>query len=70
MLMALTCVSSDELVRFLTAVDDVCAECGLCINAAKTGVMMAGRPSSQSLPAVISLRGGQVQQTSKFKYLG
>jgi len=31
---------------------------------------MAGRPSSQSLPAVISLCGGQVQQTSKFMYLG
>ena len=50
--MALTCAGSDELVRFLTVVDDV------CINASKTEVLMAGRLSY--------LRGGQVQQTSKF----
>ena len=68
--MALTCTSPEELVALLKAMDDVCSECGLCINAAKTEVMAVTRRGGAPLPADITLRGGQVKQVSKFKYLG
>ena len=68
--MALTCTSPEELVAFLKAMDDVCSECGLCITAAKTEVMAVTRQGGVPLPADITLRGGQVKQVSKLKYLG
>jgi hypothetical protein len=68
--MALTCASPEELVAFLHAMDEACAECGLCINAAKTEVMAVTRGGAAPLPADITLRGGPVKQVSRFKYLG
>ena len=53
--MALTCSNAAELLQFLKVLDDVCAECGLCINAAKTEVMSVDRPGLDPLPAVIEL---------------
>jgi hypothetical protein len=68
--MALTCSNAAELLQFLKVLDDVCAECGLCINAAKTEVMSVDRRGIDPLPAVIELRGGQLKQVTQFKYLG
>lgn len=68
--MALICSSAAELVQFLQVMDDVCAECGLCINAAKTEVMSVDRKGKDPLPAEIQLRGGPVKQVAQFKYLG
>jgi hypothetical protein len=68
--MALTCSSAAELLQFLHVLDDVCAECGLRINAAKTEVMSIDRRGLDPLPAEIHLRGGKVKQVKQFKYLG
>lgn len=68
--MALTCSSAEELLQFLQVMDDVCAECGLCINAAKTEVMSVDRKGKDPLAAEIVLRGGRVKQVTQFKYLG
>ena len=47
-----------------------CALSAASINAAKTEVMAVTRRGGAPLPADITLRGGQVKQVSKFKYLG
>jgi hypothetical protein len=68
--MALTCSSPLELTHFLGVMDDVCAECGLCINASKTEVMAVGREGrTPPLPPIV-LRGGPVKEVPRFKYLG
>ena len=48
----------------------MCAECGLCINAAKTEVMFVDRRGTDPLPATIELRGDQLKQVTQVKYLG
>lgn len=67
--MALTCPCPLELAKFLGVLDDVCAECGLSINASKTEVMAVGREGIPALPPIV-LRGGPVKQVAQFKYLG
>jgi hypothetical protein len=69
--MALTCSSPIELTHFLGVMDDVCAECGLCINASKTEIMAVGRGEGRTppLPPIV-LRGGPVKEVPRFKYLG
>ena len=68
--MALTCPCPEQLATFLGVMDDVCAECGLSINASKTEVMAVGREDVIPPLAPIVLRGGPVKQVAQFKYLG
>ena len=68
--MALLCPSASQLAQLLRCMDDVCAEAGLCINAAKTEILSVDHSNRDPLPAPIVLRGGAVQQVDKFKYLG
>lgn len=53
--MCLICSNAQELPEFLKVLDDVCTECGLCINAAETEVMSIDRKGSDPLPAKIHL---------------
>eukprot|EP00955_Chlamydomonas_euryale_P094987 364904-Chlamydomonas_euryale.AAC.27 len=65
--LALLADSPDDLTVLLGMVDAVALKYGLCIKAAKTEVMVVGRPTT--LPT-FKLSGNELLVTDNFKYLG
>jgi hypothetical protein len=76
--MVLLSSDAEELAVMLRTMDTVMAEMGMCINAAKTEIMVldaaagAGNAAAAAVadPVTVEISGGEVNQVSLFKYVG